>query len=83
MPEGEPDGLEPVEIECTKRGVELRGGLGFFPDGPRSTNPTYGFNLCLARPRFTTLESVTLDRVRSLTVRESSFEDGFITATLM
>lgn len=84
MPEGAPDGLDPVEIECTKRGVELRGGLWFLPDGPRgSPNPRYGFNLCLARPRFTTIGSVTLDRIRSVTVRKSSFEDGFITATLM
>ncbi|MDB6135698.1 MAG: hypothetical protein JWM59_3941 [Verrucomicrobiales bacterium] len=78
MPENVLDFFEPVEIECTKRGVELRGGLSFLPGARCSPDPRYGFSLCLARPRFT-----TLDRVKSLTVWESSFEDGFIAATLM
>jgi len=83
MPRGSAtDGLDQFEIESTKRGVEVRGVIWFLLGGGGSPNPRYELNLCLSRPRFSSIESVTADKLRSSIVSESDFEDGFLSVTI-
>ena len=43
---------------------------------------TDGLDLCLARPRFSSIESVTVEKLRVSTITESDFEDGFLSITI-
>ncbi len=72
------DGLDPLEIESTKRGVEIYGGVWFL-GGKDASNPRYEIILCLSRPRFSSLESVTVEKLRSASISSSEFEDGLLT----
>ena len=76
------DGLDPLEIESTKHGVEIRGGIWFLVGGQGSPNPRYELDLCLARPRFSSIDSVTVEKLRASTITESDFEDGFLSITI-
>lgn len=83
MPRGAAsDGLDPIEIQSTKRGVEIHGGIWFLPGGRGSPNPRYELNLCLARPRFSSIESVTVEKLRSATITESALEEDVIYITI-
>ena len=83
MPQGSAsDGIDPVGIESTKRGVEIHGGIWFLLGGRGSPNPRYELNLCLSRPRFSSIESVTADKLRSATISKSAMEDGFLSVTV-
>ena len=83
MPKGSAtDGLDPEEIESTKRGVEIHGGIWFLPEGRGSPNPRYEMTMCLSRPRFSSIESVTVDKLQTATISASEFEDGFLTLTV-
>ncbi len=76
------DGLDPVAIETTKRGVEVRGGIWFLTGGRRSSNPRYELVLCLSRPRFSSIASVTLEKLRSATISEATLEEGLLSVVL-
>lgn len=59
------DGVEPISIETTKRGIEIEGRIWFLPQG------CYDLHLCLARPHFTNISSVTAERVTEAIVSEA------------
>ena len=62
------DGIEPISIETTKRGIEIEGRIWCLPEG------CYDLHLCLARPHFTNIPSVTPERVADVDVTEASLE---------
>lgn len=76
------DGLDPEEVESTKHGVEIRGGIWILLGGRGSPNPRYEMTMCLSRPRFSSIESVTVDKLQTATISESEFEEGFLTLTV-
>ncbi len=79
MPKGSAtDGLDPEEIETTKHGVEIHGGIWFLLGGRGSPNPRYEMTMCLSRPRFSSIESVTTNKLESATISGSEFEDGYL-----
>lgn len=83
MPKGSAcDGLDPVAIETTKLGVEVRGGIWFLVGGPGSPSPRFELNLCLSRPRFSSMESVSISKLRTATVSDSTLENGLVSITL-
>jgi hypothetical protein len=77
-----PDGLDPEVIESTKHGVEIRGGIWFLLGGGSDPNPRYEMTICLSRPRLSSIESVTADKLESATISDSEFEDGLLTLTV-
>lgn len=82
MPKGSTtDGLVPLEIEVTKYGVEVRGGIWFLLGGRDKPNLQYELNLCLSRAQFPSVESVTVDKLRAATISEATFEDGLLSIT--
>ena len=76
------DGLDPEEIESTKHGVEIRGGIWVLLGGRGSPNPRYEVTMCLSRPRFSSMESVTVEKLQTAKVSESEFENGVLTLTV-
>lgn len=62
------DGIEPISIETTKRGIKIEGRIWFLPEG------CYDLHLCLARPHFTNISSVTPERVTDVVVTEASLD---------
>jgi hypothetical protein len=62
------DGIEPISIKTTKRGIEIEGRIWFLPEG------CYDLHLCLARPHFTNISSVTPERVTDVVVTEASLD---------
>lgn len=83
LPQGSScDGLDPLEIESTRRGVEIRARVWFLTGGNSSTNPCYELSLCLARPRFSSIESVTAEKLESAAISESVLEDGGLYVTM-
>ncbi len=84
MPNGAAtDGLDPQQIELTKLGVEIKGGIWFLLGGRDSSNPRYEMHMCLSRPRFSSSESVTIDKLRSASISESELEDGYLSITIV
>jgi hypothetical protein len=71
-----PDGVEPVFIETTKRGVEISGTMSFLPTG------SYDLNLCLSRPGFSTIESVGISKLRRATIIDSCLENRALKITV-
>jgi len=69
------DGEIPLGIETTKRGVEIQMEVWFLTGANPQLNPQLKMDLCLARPRFSALQSVTVEKVRTATLSES-FLDG-------
>ena len=83
MPKGSAtDGLDPDEIETTKHGVEIRGGIWFLLGGRSDPNPRYEMTMCLSRPRFSSIESVTVDKLESATISESELDEGLLRLTV-
>jgi hypothetical protein len=83
MPKGSAtDGLDPEEIETTKHGVEIRGGIWILLGGRSDPNPRYEMTMCLSRPRFSSIKSVTVDKLESATISDSELEDGLLTLTV-
>ena len=83
MPEGSAtDGLDPEQIESTKHGVEIHGGIWFLLGGKDSPCPRYEMSICLSRPRFSSIESVTVEKLQTATISHSEFEDGFLAITV-
>ena len=83
MPKGSAtDGLDPLEVESTKFGVEIRGGIWFLLGGRGDSNPRYEMTMCLSRPRFSSIESVTADKLESAAISDSEFDDGHLTLTV-
>lgn len=72
------DGLDAIEVESTKLGIEIRGGIWFLPGGRGSPNPRFDLNLTLARPRFSSIESVTVTKLGNAAISECSLEDGLL-----
>ena len=70
------DGIEPVNIETTKRGVEISGTIWFLPDG------SYDLSLCLLRPGFSSIESVSVSKLRRAAIVDSSLEGHTLTITV-
>ena len=62
------DGIDADSIETTKRSVEISGTIWFLPTGK------YELHLCLSRPSFSSIESVSVSKVRRTTVTDSSLE---------
>jgi hypothetical protein len=63
-----PDGIEPVTIETTKRGVEIIGTMSFLPSG------SCALDLCLLRPCFSSVESVSVAKLRTSTITDASLD---------
>jgi hypothetical protein len=59
------DGIEPHSVESTKRGVEILGRIWFLPAG------CYDLHLCLSRPAFSSLASVTPEAIRNASISEA------------
>src|SRR5215204_3262564 len=70
------DGLDPLTVETTKRGVEIFGTVWFLNDGRK--NPNYGLHLCLVRPRFSSLNSVSIERLRKAAISDASLVDRML-----
>ena len=62
------DGIDADSIETTKRGVEISGTIWFLSTGK------YALHLCLSRPGFSSIESVSVSKVRRTTITDSSLE---------
>jgi hypothetical protein len=62
------DGVEPVNVETTKRGIEISGRISFLPEG------SYDLELCLSRPDFSSIESVSVARLRQAVIVECGLE---------
>ncbi len=77
------DGLDPIEVESTKRGIEIRGGIWFLPGGRGSPNPRFHLNLTLAHPRFSSFESVTVEKLENTTISRSSLDDGLLSVVIL
>lgn len=79
MPRGAAcDGLEPIHIETTKEGVVIHGRMWFLMGGKDSTNPRFELILLLARPRFSSIQSVTARKLRSASIFHSSLENDLL-----
>lgn len=63
-----PDGIEAVTIETTKRGVEIIGTMSFIPSG------SFALYLCLSRPGFSSVESVSVAKLRTSTITGASLD---------
>jgi len=70
------DGIDPVNIETTKRGVEISGTIWFLPAG------NYDLSLCLSRPGFSTIESVSVSKLRRAAITDSSLEGHTLMITV-
>jgi hypothetical protein len=70
------DGIEPVNIETTKRGVEISGTIWFLPAG------NYDLSLCLLRPGFSSIESVSVLKLRNAVIADSTLEGRTLTITV-
>lgn len=76
------DGFDIDEVESTKRGVEIRGGIWVLPGGPGSPNPRYDLHLCLARPRFSSIASVSVDKLKGAVISGSKLEGSRLYLTI-
>ncbi|WP_395737154.1 hypothetical protein [Prosthecobacter sp.] len=63
-----PDGIDPVAIETTKRGVEITGMMSFLE------SKSCPLRLCLSRPVFSSVESVSVAKLRASTISDASLE---------
>lgn len=70
------DGIEPHEIQTTKRGIEISGKIWFLP------NSLYSLKLCLARPNFSSIEGVTVAKLREATITGSRLEGETLSITI-
>jgi hypothetical protein len=70
------DGVEPLNIETTKRGVEISGTIWFLPAG------SYDLYLCLSRPSFSSIESVSVSKLRKAAITDSSLEGHTLKITV-
>ena len=77
------DGEIPLGIETTKRGVVIRMDVWFLTGGNPQLNPQLEMELCLARPRFSTLQSVTVEKVRASNVEHSCLDGKALHVTLI
>ncbi len=83
MPRGAAcDGLEPNQIETTKEGVGIHGGMWFLLGGRGSPNPRFELALCLSRPRFSSIQSVTVDKLRTAGISDSCLENDLLRITV-
>jgi hypothetical protein len=71
------DGVDPVSIETTKRGVEISGAIWFLPEG------SYALHLCLSRPGFSSIESVSVGKLRRAVITGASLEGRTLKITVM
>jgi hypothetical protein len=62
------DGIVPVHVETTKRGVEISGKIWVLPVG------SYDLELCLSRPGFSSIESVSVAKLRSAAIVDCRLE---------
>jgi hypothetical protein len=76
LPDRATDGIGPEFIETTKRGVEISGVMWFLPTG------RYQFSLCLSRPWFSSMESVTISKLRRTTILDCCFEGQTLSFTV-
>jgi hypothetical protein len=63
-----PDGIEPVTIETAKRGIEISGTMSLLPSG------SCELDLCLLRPSFSSVESVSVAKLRTSTIIDASLD---------
>ena len=71
-----PDGIEPVTIETTKRGIEIAGKMSFLPTG------SYALDLCLSRPSFSSVESVSVAKLRTSTITDARLDGQRLTISV-
>jgi hypothetical protein len=71
-----PDGIDPVTIETTKRGVEITGTMSLLPAG------SYDLALCLSRPGFSSIESVSVSKLRRAAITDSSLKGHTLMITV-
>ncbi len=72
-----PDGIQPAMIETTKRGVEITGKIHLLPSS------SYSLHLCLCRPGFPTVESVTVNKLRASEITDAGLEGKNLTIRVM
>lgn len=70
------DGVRPLTIETTKRGVEIYGMIEFLPVG------SYDLHLCLSRPSFSSIESVSVSKLRRAAITDSGLEGHILRITV-
>ncbi|MEM1083118.1 MAG: hypothetical protein AAGI48_03280 [Verrucomicrobiota bacterium] len=75
------DGFLPENIETTKRGVEIDGTMTFL--GGSRGYFEHPMVLCLGRPRFSSIESVTQAKLRSASISEAEIDDGTLYITVV
>lgn len=69
------DGVVSTFIETTKRGVEIVGTVWFLPDG------CYDLHLCLVRPHFMGLASITKELIREVAILEAFLDQNTLKVT--
>lgn len=70
------DGVNPEFVETTKRGVEITGSIWFLPEGCPAflREGKWAFHLCLSKPGFPAIESVSVEKVRRADITDSCFD---------
>jgi hypothetical protein len=71
------DSLDRHEIQTTKRGIEISGKISFLPKCQ-----WYPLKLCLASPNFSSLEGVTIAKLRRAAIVDSHLEGGTLSVTV-
>lgn len=77
LPQGHSgDGFLPATIETTKFGVEITGRMTFL--GGRSGYFEHQGILYLSRPRFSSIDSITVKKLENSKLEEAVLEDDFL-----
>lgn len=70
----------PDEVETNKLGVEIHGTIWFLTGG--SSNPEFELTLLLSRPRFSSVGSVTAEKLQDAAITASELDGGFLYVTV-
>lgn len=70
----------PHDVETNKHGVEIHGTIWFLTGG--SSNPEFELTLLLSRPRFSSIGSVTTEKLRDAAITASELDGGFLYVTV-
>ena len=72
------DGLIPSEVEATKRGIEVRGEIWFLVGGRGSPSRRWELQVCLRRPRFASMATVSVENIKAAEVVDFLMDDRVV-----
>ena len=76
------DGFSPKTIETTKRGFEIDGTMSFMKGGHDGGFLDHPLHLCLAKPLFSSTESVTSKKIDEAKISEAYFDGDVLCVTV-